>query len=114
MRPPFRQPSAEIIIEDRSAEAGGYRSNYVDDLDYDDPLFHFEGTVGFNLEDPIERKKAQQLARLCEVANQTFCVFKTVVNEAEVVEKQILEIDHFPGGKETYHSVREQWGGGGT
>ena len=106
---PFRQHSAEVIIEDRSAETGGHRSDYVDDLDYDDPIFHFDWAGDFNLEDPIDRKKAQQLARLCEVANHTFYVFKTVVTEGEVVEKQILELDHFPGGEETYHSVQEQW-----
>ena len=83
---PFRQHSAEVIIEDRSAEAGGHRSDYVDDLDYDNPLFHFEWVGDFNLEDPIDHRKAQQLAQLCEVAN------------------------HFPGGEETYHSVQEQWG----
>ena len=94
---PFKQPSAEIIIEDRSPETGGHRSDYIDDLDFDDPLFHFEWVGDFNLEDPIDRRKAQQLARLCEVANQTFYIFKTIVDEGEVVEKKILELDHFPG-----------------
>ncbi len=105
---PFKRPSAEIIIEDQVSEAVGNRSDYADDLDYADPLFHFEWVGDFNLEDPIERRKAQQIARLCEVANQTFYIFKTIVNEGEVVEKQILELDHFPGGEETYHSFQAQ------
>ena len=104
----FRQPSAEIIIEDQTSEAGDHKSDYNLDLEYDDPLFHFECVGDFNLEDPIERRKAQQIARLCEVANQSFFIFKTIVDEGEVVEKQILELDHFPGSEETYHSVQEQ------
>ena len=94
---PFKQPSAEIIIEDRSPETGGHRSDYIAGRDFDDPLFHFEWGGDVNLEDPIDRRKAQQLARLCEVANQTFYIFKTIVDEGEVVEKKILELDHFPG-----------------
>ena len=105
---PFKQPSTEVIIEERSTEAGGHRSDYNGDLDYDDPLFHFEWAGDFNLEDPIERRKAQQIARLCEVANQSFFIFKTVIDEGEASEKQILELDHFPGGEETYHTVNEQ------
>ncbi len=108
----FRQPSTDIIIEDQISEPGGRQSDYNGDLDYDDPLFHFEWVGDFNLEDPIERRKAQQIARLSEVANQTFYIFKTIVDQGEVVEKQILELDHFPGGEETYHSVQKQWGGG--
>ena len=109
---PFRRPSTDIIIEDQTSEAGDHQSDYAGDLDYDDPLFHFECVGDFNLEDPTDRRKAQQIARLCEVANQSFFIFKTIVDEGEVVEKQILELDHFPGSEETYHSVQEQWGGG--
>ena len=104
----FKKPSAEIIIEDQTSEAGDHQSDYNFDLDHDDPLFHFECVGDFNLEDPSDYRKAQQIARLCEVANQSFFIFKTVIDEGEASEKQILELDHFPGGEETYHTVNEQ------
>ena len=64
----------------------------------------------FNREEPIDRRKAQEIARLCEVAIQTFYIFKGVVDGEEVIGKQTLELDHFLVGEETYYSVREQRG----
>ena len=61
---PFRRPSTDIIIEDQTSEAGDHQSDYAGDLDYDDPLLHFECVGDFNLEDPIDRRKAQQIAQI--------------------------------------------------
>lgn len=69
MRTPFSQSPAEMIIEELSTEAGGYRS------DYNGPLFPFERAGDFNLEDPIERRKARQIAPINGLADQIPCIF---------------------------------------